>query len=87
VTEDKLDHDHEEERGDDEKRLLLYLQIGCAIIFALLIVFMVVVDTLGRLYVDKDFHVSDVFLLAAIGALAGFAGITVLKLPSIGGKT
>lgn len=46
-----------------------------------LVVLLVVVDSLGRLFIRPDFHVSELFLGTLVGAvlvLAGIEGITRL---------
>lgn len=49
-----------------------------------MIVLLVVVDTLGRLLVDPNFHASELFLGTLIGALLLLLGIEgVSRLPGV----
>ncbi len=69
--------------GRDRSRLRV---IAGAVILGC-VVFLVVVDTLGRLYVDKDFHVGDVFIGSLLGALLLLLGVEVSsRLPWSGPK-
>jgi hypothetical protein len=52
-----------------------------------LIAFLVVVDTLGRLLINPNFHVGDAAFGALVGALLLLAGVEVVgRLPFSGGR-
>ncbi len=71
------------EEGRDRSRLRLVagaVILGC-------IVFLVVVDALGRLFVDRDFHVGDIFIGSLLGALLLVIGVEgASRLPWSGPK-
>ncbi len=75
-------------RDPAEERLLRRLRLIAASVVLVMIVLLVTVDTLGRLFVDPNFHASELFLGTLIGALLLLLGIEgVSRLPSkIGGK-
>ena len=71
---------HQRDEHDQENFLALWrwIAIGTATI---LIIFTVVIDSLGRLYVDHDFHVSEILFGALISAwlvLLGFEGKSII---------
>lgn len=55
------------------------LRLVAGIVLLLLIVFVVLVDLLGRLFIDASFRVSDLMLGTLIGALLLVAGIDISK--------
>lgn len=65
----------EEIRDPTEERLLRRLRLITIFVILLMVVLLVVVDTLGRLFVDRDFHASELFLGTLIGALLLLLGI------------
>ncbi len=67
-----------------EERLLRRLRLIAIIVILAMIVLVVVGDTLGRLYIDPNFHASEVALGTLIGALLLLLGIeTVNRLPGV----
>lgn len=67
-------------------RLIQRLRAVAGVVILALIVFLVVVDSFGRLLVSPDFRVSDVFLGTLVGALLLVLGIEVAsRIPRIGG--
>ena len=79
----------DERRDDgraDESRLRRRLRFVSGIVILGLVVLLVVVDTFGRLLVDRDFRVSDLFLGTLTGALLLLLGIEgITRLP--GGRS
>ena len=73
-----------ERRDDAEERLLRKLQIVSGVVFLVLIVLMVTVDNFGRLFIDPNFHVSEVLAGTLVGALLALIGVTALRLPKKG---
>jgi hypothetical protein len=45
------------------------------------IVLTAVVDPLGRLFVDRNFHASEVFLGTLVGALVVLLGLSLPRMP------
>lgn len=71
------------EEGRDRSRLRL---VAGAVILAC-IVFLVVVDALGRLFIRADFHVGDIFIGSLLGALLLVIGVEgASRLPWSGPK-
>jgi hypothetical protein len=69
-------------RDPAEERLLRRLRLIAGGVILVMIVLLVTVDTLGRLYVDPNFHASELFLGTLIGALLLLLGIEgVARLP------
>ena len=66
-------------RDDVEERLLRRLQIAAGAVFLGLIFLMVVADNAGRLFIDPNFHVSEVLFGTSVGALLALVGVTALK--------
>lgn len=74
--------------GDDtprhdpaEEKLLRRLRLIAIGVILTMIVLLVTVDTLGRLFVDPQFHASELFLGTLVGAmipLLGVIGVTSL---------
>lgn len=62
-----------------EERVLKRLRILAGGVILSMIALLVVVDTLGRLYVDPEFHASELFLGTLIGALVLILGIEGLR--------
>lgn len=62
-------------RDPTEERLLRRLRLIAISIILLMVVLIVVVDTLGRLFIDRDFHASELFLGTLIGALLLLLGV------------
>lgn len=62
-----------------------YVRLGRLIAIAvdtILIAFTAVADTLGRLYIRPDFHVSEVLFATLVGSwlvLLGFEGIDLIR--------
>lgn len=63
----------DERRGEDQLRHRLRLIAG--VTFVALTLLLVMADTLGRLFIDRDFHVSEIFLGTLVGAILLLAGI------------
>lgn len=61
--------------GSDESRLRARLRLVAGGVILACIVFLVVVDTIGRLVVRPDFHVGDIFLGSLLGALLLLIGV------------
>jgi hypothetical protein len=73
----------DERRAEDKLRHRLRLIAG--ITFVGLVVLMVGADTVGRLFFNPNFHVSEIFLGTIVGAILVLAGVEGLsRLP--GGK-
>lgn len=63
-----------------EERLRRRFRIASFIVILGLLVLTVTADTFGRLFIDPNFHASDVAVLSLIGAVLGYAGIEALSL-------
>lgn len=64
-----------------EERLLRRLRLIAIGVILTMIVLLVTVDTLGRLFIDPQFHASELFLGTLVGAmipLLGVVGVTSL---------
>lgn len=61
----------------DEERLLRRLRVIAGGVILSLIFFLVVVDSLGRLFIDPTFRVGEIFLGSLLGALMLLVGIDV----------
>lgn len=59
----------------DDGRLRGRLRLVAGGVILLCIVFLVVVDTIGRLLIRPDFHVGDIFLGSLLGALLLLIGV------------
>jgi hypothetical protein len=71
--------------SDDEARLRGKFRVIAVCVLLALLVFLVGADTLGRLFIDKSFHVGDVVYGSLIGALMLLLGVeTAARFP--GGK-
>lgn len=71
-------------RAPAEERLLRRLRLIAGGVILTMIVLLVVVDTLGRLLINPEFHASELFLGTLIGALLLLLGVEgVSRLPSI----
>jgi Na+/serine symporter len=71
-------------RDPGESRLLFKLRIGATVTIGCLLVFVLVTDTLGRLFVDPDFHIDEFIWGSLLGTFMLVAGVTTvagLKLP------
>lgn len=64
-----------ETRDPTEERLLRRLRLIAITTILLMVVLLVVVDTLGRLFIDREFHASELFLGTLIGALLLLLGV------------
>ena len=73
---DELDA-RDQRTGDDERRVLRRLRVTSGLVILGLIVLLVVADTAGRLFIEDNFRVSELFLGSLIGALLLLAGIDV----------
>ena len=74
-----------ERRSDAEERLLRYLRVASVIVFLSGIVLIVVADTLGRLFVDPNFHASEIILATMVGAVGALLGTELLaRIPKRG---
>lgn len=72
---------HDQEPVDELRFLRLWRIIAIGTDTAL-IAFSVVVDTLGRLYIDPQFHVSEFLFGALVSAwlvLLGFEGVDLIR--------
>ena len=68
-----------------EDRLLRRLRLGSVVVILVCIVFLVVIDPVGRLFIDPNFHASELVLGTLIGALLLLLGVEAAnKLPRIG---
>lgn len=68
-----------------EEKLLRRLRLISGIVIIVLIVLLVSADTLGRLFINPDFHASEVIVGTLVGTLIVVLGIEGLnRLP--GGK-
>lgn len=67
----------------EEKRVLNTLQWIAAAVIIFLLVFLVIADTVGRLYIDPNFHVSEVIFGTLGGILLVLLGLrgldTIIK--------
>lgn len=61
----------------DEERLLRRLRVIAGGVILSLIFFLVVIDSLGRLFIDPTFRVGEIFLGSLLGALMLLIGIDV----------
>lgn len=69
-----------------EEQLRHRLRLVAGLTFVGLIVLLVLADTFGRLFIDRDFRVGEIFLGTLVGAVLLLAGIEVAtRLP--GGKS
>jgi hypothetical protein len=74
-------------RDPVEERLLRRLRIVAGVVILLMIVVLVLVDSLGRLFVNPDFHIDELALGTLIGALLLLLGIEgINRLPMLGGR-
>jgi hypothetical protein len=74
-------------RDPTEERLLRRLRFVSGFVILAMIVLLIVVDTLGRLFVDPNFHIDELALGTLIGALLLLLGIEgINRLPGIGGR-
>ena len=73
-------------RNDLEDRLLRRLQIISGAVFLIMVFGMAVIDSVGRLLVNPEFHVSEVLFGTSVGALLALVGVTALRLPKRGGE-
>lgn len=65
----------DERPSSDEGRDRSRLRAVAGVVILACIVFLVVIDALGRLFVDHDFHVGDIFIGSLIGALLLVIGV------------
>ncbi len=73
-------------RSDAEQRLITRMRVATLVVFLGCILLIVVVDSVGRLLVDRDFHASDVFLLTLVGGVSSLITVEVLaRVPKKGG--
>lgn len=76
--------DRETPRDPAEERLLRRLRLIAGGVILIMIALLVMVDTLGRLFVDPNFHASELILGTLIGALLLLLGIEgVSRIPGI----
>jgi hypothetical protein len=82
--------DRETPRDPAEERLLRRLRLIAGGVILTMIALLVMVDTLGRLFVDPSFHASELILGTLIGALLlllGIEGVSRIPgLPKNGGR-
>ena len=72
----------------DERRARTGFRLVAAAVILMLIVFLVVADVIGRLFVRPDFHIGDAAFLALLGALVTLTGVEVAgRLPWAGPKS
>jgi hypothetical protein len=64
-----------------EASLLRRLRVIASIVILACIVLTSVVDPLGRLFIDRDFHASEVFLGTLVGALVVLLGLSLPRMP------
>lgn len=84
---DDMASDEKDGKDPVEERLLRRLRVISGAVILVMIGLLVVVDTLGRLLINPDFHASELFLGTLIGALLLLLGIEgVSRLPGIGRK-
>lgn len=73
-------------RSDSEERLLRRLRVTAVVVILCCIVLVVAADNIGRLFIDRDFHASDIFLFTLVGALGALLGTELLaRVPKKGG--
>jgi hypothetical protein len=71
-------------RQPDEGRLLRKLRIVCGVTMLALLAFLIIVDAIGRLFVDPGFHIDDIMVGSLLGALLlvlGVSGVVGFRLP------
>lgn len=74
-----------EQRSGAEERLLRYLRVASVIVFLGGIILIVVADTLGRLFIDPNFHASEIILATMVGAVGALLGTELLaRIPKRG---
>lgn len=64
-------------RDPAEQRLLFRLRIISGAVVLMLITFLAIADSLGRLFIAPDFHVGDVIFATLMGALVALLGIEI----------
>lgn len=70
-----------------EERLLRRLRLIAGAVIIVMIILLVSADTLGRLFIDPNFHSSELILGTLVGALMLVLGIeAVNRLPGGGSK-
>ena len=76
--------EHGTRRDPAEERLLRRLRLIAGGVILTMIALLVMVDTLGRLFIDPNFHASELILGTLIGALLLLLGIEgVSRIPGI----
>jgi len=72
-----MEEDEENEKTKPDPRLRLVV----VIILSLLVIFVTISDIGGRLFINPNFHISDLMLGSLIGALLLALGIDQAKRP------
>ena len=63
-----------------EDRLRRRFRVASFVVILGLLVVTVLSDTLGRLFLNPDFHSSDVTVVTLVGAVLGYASIEAISL-------
>lgn len=78
------DRDESPRRDPAEERLLRRLRLIAGLVIIAMIALSVTADNLGRLFIDPNFHASELIIGTLIGAIIALAGIEgVARLPGI----
>lgn len=73
-------------RSEAEDKLVRWLRIATFVVFLGGIILIVVADTFGRLFIDKDFHSSEIIFMTMVGAVGALVGTELLvRVPRKGG--
>lgn len=73
-------------RSEAEETLLRRMRVLTLGVFLGCIVLTVVVDNVGRLLVDHDFHASEIFMLTLVGGVGSLVATELLaRVPRKGG--
>jgi uncharacterized membrane protein YeaQ/YmgE (transglycosylase-associated protein family) len=76
-----------ERRNAAEESLLKYLRVAAVLVFLGCILLQVVADTLGRLFIDKNFHASEILFMTSVGAVGALVGTELLaRIPKKNGS-
>lgn len=67
--------DEDEKRSEEEQRVRSTLQWVASGVVILLLAFLVLADTIGRLLIDPNFHVSEVIFATLGGILLALLGL------------
>jgi hypothetical protein len=62
-----------------EDKLRLRFRVASFIVILGLLILTVTADTLGRLFINPDFHASDITVVTLVGAILGYASIEAIS--------